>query len=144
MRFRRQRFDLERELRENRPQPRPDFLASLASRVGEQGRSRAGVRRGGLALAFTTAIVVALASVGGIGQAASSVKVAFKTVAGTAAPLRAEQPKQAKVTPAQDQYRRVLLCHKGQVGHPLREIVVDVHAVPAHLAHGDTVGPCPS
>ena len=30
----------------------------------------------------------------------------------------------------------VLICHKG------REITVDAHAVPAHLAHGDNVGTC--
>lgn len=33
--------------------------------------------------------------------------------------------------------RRVVLCHKGQT------IIVDEHAVAAHLAHGDTLGPCP-
>jgi hypothetical protein len=32
----------------------------------------------------------------------------------------------------------VLICHKG------REITVDAHAVPAHLAHGDKVGSCSS
>ncbi|WP_460502827.1 hypothetical protein [Hymenobacter agri] len=32
----------------------------------------------------------------------------------------------------------VIICHKG------REITVDAHAVPAHLAHGDKVGSCTS
>ncbi len=32
---------------------------------------------------------------------------------------------------------RVTLCHKGR-----DTIVVNASAVPAHLAHGDTVGPC--
>ncbi len=32
---------------------------------------------------------------------------------------------------------KVLLCHEGN------EIMVDESAVPAHLAHGDTLGPCP-
>jgi len=31
---------------------------------------------------------------------------------------------------------RVLICHKGQT------IEVDEHALPAHLGHGDTIGPC--
>ena len=34
--------------------------------------------------------------------------------------------------------RKVQICHDG------RTIEVDEHAVPAHLAHGDTLGPCPS
>ena len=32
----------------------------------------------------------------------------------------------------------VVICHKG------RELIVDAHAVPAHLAHGDKVGSCNS
>ncbi len=32
--------------------------------------------------------------------------------------------------------RKVQICHKGKT------IEVDEHAVPAHLAHGDTLGPC--
>ena len=35
-------------------------------------------------------------------------------------------------------HEAVLICHKG------REITVDAHAVPAHLAHGDKVGSCSS
>ena len=34
-------------------------------------------------------------------------------------------------------YGKVVICHKGKT------ITVDNSAVPAHLAHGDTVGPCP-
>ncbi len=33
--------------------------------------------------------------------------------------------------------RKVLVCHNG------KSIMVDEHAVEAHLAHGDTLGPCP-
>jgi hypothetical protein len=32
---------------------------------------------------------------------------------------------------------KVMVCHKDK-----HTIVVDDHAVPAHLAHGDKVGPC--
>ena len=35
-------------------------------------------------------------------------------------------------------HNAVLICHKG------RELTVDAHAVPAHLAHGDKVGSCSS
>jgi len=34
---------------------------------------------------------------------------------------------------------KVTLCHKGKV-----TITVSANAVPAHLAHGDTLGPCES
>jgi hypothetical protein len=34
--------------------------------------------------------------------------------------------------------RKVTLCHKGK-----NTLSVDANAVPAHLAHGDTLGPCP-
>jgi len=33
--------------------------------------------------------------------------------------------------------RKVAMCHEG------RTIMVDARAVPSHLAHGDTMGPCP-
>jgi len=39
---------------------------------------------------------------------------------------------------AQSDGHRIQICHKGQT------IEVDVHAVPAHLDHGDTIFPCGS
>jgi hypothetical protein len=138
MRFRKRRLDVERELRRNRPEPRVEFLAALEARIREGERSRAGFRRVGFALAFTSAIVVALAAVGGIGQAASTLKSAVQSVTRIAEPLRAVIPEQADVTAAADQYRRVRLCHRGE------EIVVDENAVPAHVGHGDTIGGCPA
>ena len=66
--------DLERELRAGRPQPRDEFVQMLEGRVRETPRRAA---RGGFRVAFVGAITAcmlfALASVGGLGQAASAV-----------------------------------------------------------------------
>jgi hypothetical protein len=76
--------DLERELRRARSEPRRDFVRSLASRLGRShGASRPGWRLG-LAGAFTVGLLVALVSIGGIGQAAHSLAhVTSLTLAGS-------------------------------------------------------------
>jgi hypothetical protein len=63
-----ERFDLEGELHEGRARPRSEFVASLAEDV----RGRARRSRVGLMLAMAGLVIVAVASFGGIGYAASN------------------------------------------------------------------------
>ena len=62
--------------------------------------------------------VVCFSALGGLGLAAS--------------PASAEQY----------QYGKATVCHRTGDGES-QEITVSMNAVPAHLAHGDTVGSCP-
>jgi hypothetical protein len=70
-RTKREAFDLEAELRANRPQPSREFMYRLESRVREGRRSRAGSFRVAFAGALTAGVLAALASVGGLGYAAT-------------------------------------------------------------------------
>jgi hypothetical protein len=69
-RRKREAFDLEAELRANRPQPSDEFVQRLEARVHE-GRRRAGSFRLAFAGALTAGVLAALASVGGLGYASS-------------------------------------------------------------------------
>jgi hypothetical protein len=71
--------------------------------------------------------VAALASVGGVGYAASLVGVS------NTSPVAAQYPP-SKVT----------ICHHTHSQkNPFATITVSERALPAHLGHGDTIGPCP-
>jgi hypothetical protein len=74
-------FDLEAELRTSRPEPSPDLVHKLEARVRDSGRTRVG---GSLRVAFvgalTAVMLMALASVGGAGYAASAGRDAVASV----------------------------------------------------------------
>ena len=53
--------------------------------------------------------------------------------------------KHSSATAAQYPQSKVTICHHTHSQkNPFVTITVSVHALPAHLGHGDTVGPCPT
>jgi hypothetical protein len=79
---------LERRLKRERPRPRTELLASIARELGGARRPAARLRLG-FAGALTGALVVMLASVGGIGYAASAAKQAVNAVQRVVTPQHA-------------------------------------------------------
>ena len=130
--------ELGRELRANRPEPSDAFVHSLAKRIRQDGpKTRMyALSRLSFAAAITVFLLGTLVSFGGFGYAASGTRDAVKAVKNAVAPTN---PKIVKNSAAQDQYKpqKVTICHKGHT------ITVSQSALPAHLRHGDTVGPCP-
>ena len=131
------RDDLGSELRASKPEPSRDFVHTLSRHISANGRSTRLHRAARLsfAAAITVFMLGTLASFGGLGYAASSTKDAFVAVKKVVAPSR---PQAAGDTAAADQYQpqKVTICHKGHT------ITISRSALPAHLRHGDTVGPC--
>ncbi len=103
--------DLEQRLRRSRPEARDEFVQSLATEVrSERRRSRSSAFRIAFAGGLTAAMLAALASVGGLGYAASSAGNAWKAVTGKHA---VNQPAQSS---AADQYaKKAPVCHNGHV-----------------------------
>jgi hypothetical protein len=96
-------LDLEAELKASRPEPSPEFVHRLEARIRESGRARAGSSlRVAFVGALTAIMVLALASVGGAGYAASAVDDAVVSVKRVVTPKRVI--KVLKKSPAIDQY----------------------------------------
>ena len=94
------KFDLERELRSSRPQPRDEFAKELANEVrSHRGPERSPLGRAGLALALSGLIVVALASFGGIGYASSAASHAVKKPTVAKAPAVTKSAAHAQYAP---------------------------------------------
>jgi hypothetical protein len=106
---RRRSLDLEAELRRNKPEPRSEFVTSLAKHVRtERSTARARVA---LAGALSVALLAALAPVGALGSAGSAAKgianAATRVLATHARPV-------AQHTPAASQYqKKKKVCPKG-------------------------------
>ena len=135
------RFDLESELRALTPRRRPEFTAALGVRVRSQLRG-AGSRRGRLSLAFavTAAIVVAFASLGGLGYAAS---IGTQTASAVrhAVALAPQRPQSVAGgnSAAAAQYK-VSVCHRTRVlARPWAQISVPSEQLRTYLARGDYV-----
>jgi hypothetical protein len=72
--------------------------------------------------------------------------LAALSIAGSVAWAASTGPLKSKPTPKQGSgyAGKVTICHHtGSRKHPFHTITVNAHALPAHLAHGDTIGPCP-
>ena len=79
-------IDLEAELRAGRPEPAPEYISRLEARVRHDGRTRAGSLRVAFVGALTAVMLIALASVGGVGYASSAARDAAVSVKRVVAP----------------------------------------------------------
>src|SRR5215216_4864888 len=101
-RRKRESAGLEAELRANRPEPSRELLYKLEARVREDGRrSRAGSFRVAFAGALAAGVLAALASVGGLGYAATATDSAVDKAKQT---VRSHGVLVVHKSPARDQY----------------------------------------
>jgi hypothetical protein len=134
---------LEQELRLYRPQPADDFFHQVTTEILADAPQRPARR---LSLAFAGALasllVAALAAFGGIGYAASAAEGVAQTAQKVVAPKAKTRSVQSA---AADQYvgKETICHHTGSQSHPFVTITISKNAEKAHLAHGDTLGPCP-
>ena len=148
MRFRRRDSgqSLEAELLASRSQPSETFVKALGAQVNATTRrSRLNTyARVAFACAISVVMFGVLASFGGIGYAASSTVDVVKAAKRVVAPAQPKSPSVVKGSPAFDQYedKKVTICHR--TGSGSVTITISRSALPAHLKHGDTIGPCPS
>jgi hypothetical protein len=129
--------DLEGELRRNRPEPRRDFVHALTSEI--RGRR---AQRSSLRLAFvgglTVVMLAAVASTGGMAQAALAVKAVVSTVTGNDSVTVIQQ------SPACDQYGVKANSGRGNLSETESgprstdsDTLINPHLGNTHLGPGD-------
>jgi hypothetical protein len=99
--MRHKRTNLEAELRANRPEPSRELVHRLEGRVREGRRSQAGSFRVAFAGALAAGVLAALASVGGLGYAATATDSAVDKAKQT---VRSHGVLVVHKSPARDQY----------------------------------------
>jgi hypothetical protein len=135
---------VEHELRHHRPEPGDDFVRELTGRISaDTSRQRTRGLRIAFAGSLASLLVAAFAAFGGIGYAASAAEGVAQTAQKVVAPKAKTRSVQSA---AADQYvNKVTICHHtGSANHPFVTITISESALKAHLAHGDTIGPCPA
>ena len=100
---RRGRVDVEFELWKNRPEPAKDFLRQLTSDVRGRHQAGPGSLRLTIALAGTLALLISLASVGGLEYAAAGPKSAIQAV-GRVVTESNDKVRVVNASPASHQY----------------------------------------
>ena len=100
-RKKREEFDLEGELRANRPEASRELVHRLEARVRDSRRSRAGSFRVAFAGALAGGVLAALASVGGLGYAATATGTAVDKATRV---VQSRGVLVVKKSPARDQY----------------------------------------
>lgn len=136
--------DLETMLRTRRPEPSRDLADGIAERIRAH-RPQGGFARVRIAFAagLSVAMLTALASVGGLGYAASSAEGGFKAAKKIVSPQKHGRAI-VNFSPSSNQYKTTI-CHKtGSAKNPYVEITVSNNALPAHQAHGDIIPAPPS
>jgi hypothetical protein len=135
--WKRGELDMERELRDARPEPRDEFVRNVEGRVGRMTRPRGA--RLVLAAGLTAFALVPFAALGGLGEVADAAKGVVSsnsTPATSSNDNPPEPPKQKQYQP-----KKVTICHKP--GTPAEKTMqVPEPAVKGHLGHGDHLGPC--
>lgn len=139
--------DLEVMLRSSRPEPSGDFVAGLADRIRANRPLRSiGRVRVVFAAGLSVTMLTALASVGGLGYAASGAERAVS--AATKVVARESGGKTVAKNNASNNQYKTTICHRtGSQKNPYVEITVSINEFPAHQRHGDIIptppGGCP-
>jgi hypothetical protein len=141
--------ELEGRLRRERPAPPRELVDDLVARIEADSAPASRARPRIALVSLVTAVTLfAFGATGGLGYAKSAATGAVSSTAHAFKAVVTKQPQKNNQSdpaghqgqgsrPSQSQYReKVIICHKGHT------ISVAAPAVPAHLRHGDTLGPC--